>query len=164
MERRRSRHRGGRPRRRPAGCLLKAPERRFLHVRRRHYGRHQLSGYTELSELSRTIAEQSARVCAARRKGANHDCVLCRAFQGEGGARTAFLDAHNKVAFAWPGLRHVNVIKTGEHTFCVIAEWTDMDAIVNARDSMIATLDSFRDTLEDLGGGSASPTRFQAQW
>ena len=28
-----------------------------------------------------------------------------------------------------------------------------MDAIVNTRDRMIATLDSFRDTLEDLGGG-----------
>jgi len=39
-----------------------------------------------------------------------------------------------------------------------------MDAIINARDRMIATLDSFRDTLEDLGGGSALPTRFPAQW
>ena len=58
-----------------------------------------------------------------------------------------------KVAFAWPGLRHVNIIKTGEHTFCVIGEWTNMDAIANARASMIATLNSFRDTLEDLGGG-----------
>ncbi len=28
-----------------------------------------------------------------------------------------------------------------------------MDAIVKARPSMIETLDSFRDTLEDLGGG-----------
>jgi hypothetical protein len=28
-----------------------------------------------------------------------------------------------------------------------------MDAIVNARDRMIATLDSLRDTLEDVGGG-----------
>ena len=28
-----------------------------------------------------------------------------------------------------------------------------MDAIVNARDRMMATLDLFRDTLEDLGGG-----------
>jgi len=28
-----------------------------------------------------------------------------------------------------------------------------MDAIANARPSMIATLKSFRDTLEDLGGG-----------
>ena len=49
--------------------------------------------------------------------------------------------------------RHVNIIKTGEHTFCVIAEWIDMNLIVNARDRMIATLNSFRDTLEDLGGG-----------
>ena len=29
----------------------------------------------------------------------------------------------------------------------------DMDALVNARSKLIATLDSFRDTLEDLGGG-----------
>jgi len=74
-------------------------------------------------------------------------------FKVKPGREQQFLDAHNKVAFAWPGLRHVNVVKTGERTFCVIAEWTDMDAIVNARDRMIATLDSFRDTLEDLGGG-----------
>src|SRR6516225_11925924 len=74
-------------------------------------------------------------------------------FKVKAGREQQFLDAHNKAAFAWPGLRHVNIIKTGEHTFCVIAEWIDMDAIVNARDRMIATLDSFRDTLEDLGGG-----------
>jgi len=74
-------------------------------------------------------------------------------FKVKAGREQQFLDAHNKDAFAWPGLSHANVIKTGEHTFCVIAEWTDMDAIVNARDSMIATLNSFRDTLEDLGGG-----------
>jgi hypothetical protein len=65
-------------------------------------------------------------------------------FKVKAGREQQFLDAHNKVAFAWPGIRHVNIIKTGEHTFCVIAEWTDR---------MIATLDSFRDTLEDLGGG-----------
>ena len=45
------------------------------------------------------------------------------------------------------------VIKTGERTFCIIAEWTDMDSLAKARSNMIATLDSFRDTLEDLGGG-----------
>jgi len=28
-----------------------------------------------------------------------------------------------------------------------------MDALANARESMIATLNSFRDTLEELGGG-----------
>jgi hypothetical protein len=46
-----------------------------------------------------------------------------------------------------------NMIKTGERTYCVIAEWTDMDALVSARAHVIATLDSFRDTLEDLGAG-----------
>ena len=74
-------------------------------------------------------------------------------FKVKPGREQQFLDAHNKIAFAWPGLKHVNIIKTGEQTFCVIAEWTDMDAIIKARDRMIATLDSFRDTLEDLGGG-----------
>ena len=72
-------------------------------------------------------------------------------FKVKAGREQQFLDAHNKIA--WPGLSHANIIKTGQHTFCVIAEWTDMDALANARDSMIATLNSFRDTLEDLGGG-----------
>jgi hypothetical protein len=45
------------------------------------------------------------------------------------------------------------MIKTGDHTYCIIAEWSDMDALAAARAKMIATLDSFRDTLEDLGGG-----------
>jgi hypothetical protein len=31
-------------------------------------------------------------------------------------------------------------------------EWTDMNALANARPGMIATLDTIRDTLEDLGG------------
>jgi len=64
-----------------------------------------------------------------------------------------FLDAHKKLQADWPGLKHANMIKTGERTFCLIAEWTDMDSLAKARPSMIATLDSFRDTLEDLGGG-----------
>jgi hypothetical protein len=36
---------------------------------------------------------------------------------------------------------------------CIIAEWPDTDAIAKARPQMIATLDTFRDTLEDLDGG-----------
>ena len=74
-------------------------------------------------------------------------------FKVKAGREQQFLDAHNQIATAWPGLTHANIIKTGERTFCIIAEWTDVDAIANARASMIATLDSFRDTLEDLGGG-----------
>ena len=64
-----------------------------------------------------------------------------------------FLNVHKEIASSWPGLRHVNIIKTGERSYCIIAEWTDMDALTKARPNMIATLNSFRDTLEDLGGG-----------
>ena len=51
------------------------------------------------------------------------------------------------------GLGLVTPISSRLASIPSVAEWTDMDAIVNARDSMIATLNSFRDTLEDLGGG-----------
>jgi hypothetical protein len=52
-----------------------------------------------------------------------------------------------------PGLESLTVVKTGERDFTVIGEWTGMDALVAARPTMIATLDRFRDKLEDLGGG-----------
>ena len=74
-------------------------------------------------------------------------------FKVKPGREQQFLDAHKTVQANWPGLKHANIIKTGDRTFCIIAEWTDIDALANARPNMIATLDSFRDTLEDLGGG-----------
>jgi hypothetical protein len=74
-------------------------------------------------------------------------------FKVKPGRERDFLDAHRNVHVEWPGLRHVNIIKTGERGYCIIAEWNDMDAIANARPNMIKTLDSFRDTLEDLGNG-----------
>ena len=74
-------------------------------------------------------------------------------FRVKAGREQEFLDAHKKVEANWPGLRHANMIKTGERTYCIIAEWSDMDSLSAARPSMIKTLDSFRDTLEDLGGG-----------
>ena len=74
-------------------------------------------------------------------------------FKVKAGREQQFLDAHNETAARWIGLRHANIIKTGEHTFCIIAEWDDMDALKSARANMVATLDAFRDTLEDLGGG-----------
>jgi quinol monooxygenase YgiN len=74
-------------------------------------------------------------------------------FRVKPGREQEFLDAHKKVQANWPSLTHANIIKTGDRTYCIIAEWTDMDALARARPNMIATLDSFRDTLEDLGGG-----------
>ena len=74
-------------------------------------------------------------------------------FRVKPGRDQDFLDAHKRIHADWPGLRHVNMIKTGERSYCIIAEWDSMDALIAARPNMIKTLDSFRDTLEDLGGG-----------
>ena len=54
---------------------------------------------------------------------------------------------------AMMGLRKAALIKTGERTFCFVAEWDAFTSIVAARKEMIASLDSMRDLLEDLGGG-----------
>lgn len=74
-------------------------------------------------------------------------------FRVKPGREQEFLDAHKAVGSAWPGLRHANIIKTGDRSYCIIAEWDDEEALVGARTQMIATLNGFRDTLEDLGGG-----------
>lgn len=74
-------------------------------------------------------------------------------FRVKPGRDQDFLDAHRRVERNWPGLLHANIVKTGDQTYCIIAEWTDMEALAAARPMMIGTLDSFRDTLEDLGGG-----------
>ncbi len=74
-------------------------------------------------------------------------------FRVKPGRDRAFLDAHDGIAQAWPDLVHANIIKTGDRAYCLIAEWPDMEACIAARPAMIATLNSFRDTLEDLGNG-----------
>lgn len=74
-------------------------------------------------------------------------------FRVKPGRDQEFLDAHEKISVDWPGLKHVNMVKTGDRSYCIIAEWSDMDALAAARPNMIGTLNSFRDTLEDLGGG-----------
>ncbi len=74
-------------------------------------------------------------------------------FKVKAGREQAFLDAHKGVGADWPGMRHANIIKTGDRTYAIIGEWSDADAMAAARPQMVATLDSFRDTLEDLGGG-----------
>ena len=73
-------------------------------------------------------------------------------FKVKPGRDQEFLDAHAQVERNWAGLRHASIIKTGEGRYCIIAEWDDMDSLAAARPKMIGTLDTFRDTLEDLGG------------
>jgi len=72
-------------------------------------------------------------------------------FKVKPGMEGKFLDAHR--GLDWPGLRHANIIQASDNRYCIIAEWDSMEAIAAARPNMIATLDRFRDTLEDMGGG-----------
>lgn len=74
-------------------------------------------------------------------------------FRVKPGRDEDFLAAHRKIQANWPGLRRASIIKTGDRTYCIIGEWDDMSALEGARSDMIGTLDSFRDTLEDMGGG-----------
>jgi hypothetical protein len=74
-------------------------------------------------------------------------------FRVKSGQETRFLDAHRDRKADWPGLVRIVMIKTGDRTYCLVGEWKDTDAMANARSKMIATLDTFRETLEDLGGG-----------
>ena len=74
-------------------------------------------------------------------------------FKVKAGMEESFLDAHRNISGDWSGMRHANIIKTGDGRYCIIAEWESMEALAAGRPQMIATLDSFRQTLEDLGGG-----------
>jgi hypothetical protein len=74
-------------------------------------------------------------------------------FKIKPGMDEAFLDAHRKVVADWPGMRRANIIKTGDARYCIIAEWESMEALAACRPQMIATLDTFRHMLEDLGDG-----------
>lgn len=77
-------------------------------------------------------------------------------FRVKPGRDQEFLDAHQRIDRDWPGLRSVNLIKTGDHAYCIIGEWDDMDSLSAARPHMIATLDSFRDTLEEQPDGNVT--------
>lgn len=64
-----------------------------------------------------------------------------------------FLDAHRVPRPDFAGFRRLSMIKTGDRTYSVIGEWESFEALTAARPKMIAMLDTFRSTLEDLGGG-----------
>ena len=69
-------------------------------------------------------------------------------FKVKPGRNQDFLEAHRNVDRNWPGLRHVNIIQTGDQAYCIIGEWDDIASLGNARPAMLATLDTFRDMLD----------------
>jgi quinol monooxygenase YgiN len=52
-----------------------------------------------------------------------------------------------------PGTRDFWLVRSGERSFVVEAEWDSHEALAAARPAMIANLDKLRPILEDLGGG-----------
>ena len=73
-------------------------------------------------------------------------------FKVKPGQDKAFLDAHRIIA-AFAGMEEAAMVKTGEHSYCLVAKWANFDKIAAARPNMIALLNSFRHTLEDQGNG-----------
>ena len=74
-------------------------------------------------------------------------------FRVKPGMQEQFIAAHRAISEGFPGVRRVSLFKTGDQTFCIIGEWSSMNALAKARPKMIGLLDSFRHMLEDLGSG-----------
>jgi hypothetical protein len=74
-------------------------------------------------------------------------------FRVKPGMDQVFLDAHRDGKARWPGLSRGLIIDAGERRYVLIGEWPDTATLAGAREPMIATLDTFRHALEDLGGG-----------
>jgi hypothetical protein len=84
-------------------------------------------------------------------------------FRVKPGREQEFLNAHRNVQTDWPGLRKVNMIKSGDRLYCIIGEWEDMTDLVAARPNMIATLDSSATRLKISATALASQTRCPVQ-
>ena len=74
-------------------------------------------------------------------------------FRVKPGREQEFLDAHRKARPNFKGFIDGAMVKTGDHTFCIVVKWASFKSIINARPGMIAMLNSFRDCLDDLGNG-----------
>ncbi|HTQ37135.1 MAG TPA: hypothetical protein VMH77_08870 [Steroidobacteraceae bacterium] len=74
-------------------------------------------------------------------------------FRVKPGEDERFVDYHRKAMPAFKGFLGGALVKTGEQTYCFVAEWRNFQSIVDARPQMIGLLDGIRDALEDLGGG-----------
>ena len=74
-------------------------------------------------------------------------------FRVKPGHQDLFIARHRGINPGFKGFRGGSLVKTGENTFCFIGEWTSFKKIVDARPLMIGLLDSFREHLEDQGGG-----------
>jgi hypothetical protein len=74
-------------------------------------------------------------------------------FKVKPGQEQKFIEAHRNAQRDFADFKGGALIKTGDRSYCFIGQWKSMEAMAGARPKMISILDSFRSTLEDLGGG-----------
>jgi hypothetical protein len=74
-------------------------------------------------------------------------------FRVKPGHQQQFIAAHRRARLGLKGFRGGALVQTGEQTFCIVGEWASFAKLINARPQMISLLDTFREHLEDLGGG-----------
>lgn len=74
-------------------------------------------------------------------------------FRIKPGREGEFIEAHRKSRADFAGFKRFVLIKTGDRSYCVVGEWESFQTLTAARPQMLAMLDTFRDTLEDLGSG-----------
>jgi hypothetical protein len=74
-------------------------------------------------------------------------------FRVKPGREQDFIEAHRNMGERPEGARRFVLVRTGDSSFCAVGEWESFDNLAAARPRMIGMLDSFRDLLEDLGGG-----------
>jgi len=73
-------------------------------------------------------------------------------FRVKPGNASLFIETHRELRPKFKGFLGGNLVRTGEHTFCIIGQWRNFDSLTAARPQMIGMLDRMRDMLEDLGG------------
>ena len=69
------------------------------------------------------------------------------------GMEADFLNAHAWMSPLPSGFRRANLIRTGDHAYCLVGEWNASEDARNANAQMIGMLDRFREFLEDQGPG-----------
>ena len=74
-------------------------------------------------------------------------------YRVKAGQQKEFEDRNRTADWSMKGCRSMSLVKTGDVTYCYVGTWDSYKDIANARPRLIGILDSFRDLLEDIGGG-----------
>ena len=69
------------------------------------------------------------------------------------GKEADFVNAHGWMSPLPPGFKRANLIKTGDHQYCLVGEWASSEDARNANPQMVGMLDRFREFLVDQGSG-----------